>query len=63
MERIIAIMVGTALAILAPAIVVSTILWSLDSAIRQANPIRAKLNKGISARWAAIVRAGLPRVS
>jgi hypothetical protein len=56
-------MAGTALAILAPAIVVSTILWSLDSAIRQANPVRAQMNKGISARWAIIVRGCLSRIS
>jgi hypothetical protein len=56
-------MFGTTLAILAPAIVISTILWGLDAAARQANPVRAQMNKGITARWAAIVRAGLPRIS
>jgi hypothetical protein len=56
-------MLGTTLAILAPAIVISTILWALDAAARQANPIRARMNPEIPARWVVIVRGALSRIS
>ena len=59
----ITIMVGTTLAILAPAIVISTILWGLDAAARQANSASAQMNKGISARWTINARGCLSRIS
>jgi hypothetical protein len=46
-----------------PAFAVCATVFGLDAGIRQASPLRATRNKGLSVRWAEITRAYPERTS
>ena len=56
-------MIGIIVALFVAVFAVCAILYSLDAGLRERTPRDAQMSKRISARWAAIIRAGLQRVS
>jgi hypothetical protein len=57
------VVIQTALAVRMPAFAVCATVFGLDAGIRQASPLRATRNKGLSVRWAEITRAYPERTS